>query len=295
MVRLFKADWVASSAFDVSEDGRVVGTWEAEGGSGESGEMHVFLWEAGTVVDLTDLGVAQSGWFANDDRLIVGLADGTHAVYRTEAGTFEPYELDVPRVDPPLGFTEAEVQTANRRGEAVGVLYPKSADNMDGVRGFVASGGDVIVLDPAPGGDTSVAWWINDAGQVVGGPARDEDERVLFTGRAFLYDLRTGQTTDLGTLSRFEGSMAWGINNAGYVVGHTWRWRADGSYISRAFLYDPIIGTMLDLNDLIPDGSGWILTGASDINDAGQIVGEGMVAGSLQAFLLNPQPRDIRS
>ena len=45
---------------------------------------------------------------------------------------------------------------------------------------------------------------------------------------------------------------------------------------------------MKDLNKLIPAHSGWILTEASGINDAGQIVGSGTFHGAQRGFVLNP-------
>jgi hypothetical protein len=43
---------------------------------------------------------------------------------------------------------------------------------------------------------------------------------------------------------------------------------------------------MLDLNDLIPGGSGWDLNSAAAINDNGQITGCGLLNGQQHAFLL---------
>jgi hypothetical protein len=45
---------------------------------------------------------------------------------------------------------------------------------------------------------------------------------------------------------------------------------------------------MLDLNDLLPPGSGWELTTALGINGAGQIVGGGLLDGREHAYLLTP-------
>jgi probable HAF family extracellular repeat protein len=80
-------------------------------------------------------------------------------------------------------------------------------------------------------------------------------------------------------------SWAYAINDAGQIVGHSgsgpqccWRDRAviwTGSVIA-------------DLNDLIPPDSGWVLTMATGINDAGQIVGQGTIGGQTHAFLLTP-------
>ena len=48
---------------------------------------------------------------------------------------------------------------------------------------------------------------------------------------------------------------------------------------------------MYDLNDLLPAGSGWQLTDAWDINDAGQIAGFGRSPqGKWMAILLTPIP-----
>jgi hypothetical protein len=49
-------------------------------------------------------------------------------------------------------------------------------------------------------------------------------------------------------------------------------------------------GAISDLNDLVPDDSGWTITRATAINDLGQIVGYGMIDGNEHAFLLTPVP-----
>jgi hypothetical protein len=46
---------------------------------------------------------------------------------------------------------------------------------------------------------------------------------------------------------------------------------------------------MLDLNSLIPSGSSWDLLEAYGINNAGQIVGEGLLNGQSHAFVLDPR------
>ena len=59
-----------------------------------------------------------------------------------------------------------------------------------------------------------------------------------------------------------------------------------GDTIVHGFLYTA--GVMYDLNNLIPAGSGWELTYASALNDAGQIVGQGIHNGETHAFRLDP-------
>jgi len=80
-------------------------------------------------------------------------------------------------------------------------------------------------------------------------------------------------------------SSADDINSQGDVVGY---FNHDGLH-DRAFLYRS--GTLYDLNDLIPPGSGWVLRDAVSINDGGQIVGRGELPGqpyTIAYFLLTP-------
>jgi probable HAF family extracellular repeat protein len=86
---------------------------------------------------------------------------------------------------------------------------------------------------------------------------------------------------DLGALAG-GSSEAYSLNNRGEVVGRS-AVPGNGHY---AFLYRE--GRMLDLNDLIPTGTGWVLTDAVDINNSGQIVGNGYLRGAVRQFLLTP-------
>jgi probable HAF family extracellular repeat protein len=45
---------------------------------------------------------------------------------------------------------------------------------------------------------------------------------------------------------------------------------------------------MVDLNTLIDPTLGWVLTTAAAVNDAGQIVGSGVINGQSHAFLMTP-------
>jgi probable HAF family extracellular repeat protein len=87
---------------------------------------------------------------------------------------------------------------------------------------------------------------------------------------------------DLGELDSMQ-TQAFAINVWDQVVGEA----SDGGK-ERAFIFSN--GVMRDLNDLIPPGSGWLLTKAYGINDHGQIVGMGRLRDDLRAFLLDPRP-----
>jgi probable HAF family extracellular repeat protein len=95
---------------------------------------------------------------------------------------------------------------------------------------------------------------------------------------------QTGELRNLGVVDDDVASAAGSINNQGDVVGFS----ITKSFASRAFLWRK--GVMTDLNTVISANAGWALMSAGHINDAGQIVGYGMLNGSLHAFLLTPRP-----
>jgi probable HAF family extracellular repeat protein len=131
--------------------------------------------------------------------------------------------------------------------------------------------------------------------------------------------------TDLDTLG---GSYAYGINNAGQIVGvsavtggttsHAALWQngtmtdlgtlpgtneSSASAINQAgeiVGYSEVFsgidphaalwrnGKIADLNSAIDSALGWTLEYGSDINDHGQIVGTGTIGGEQHGFLLTP-------
>ena len=90
--------------------------------------------------------------------------------------------------------------------------------------------------------------------------------------------------------------VSWAINSSGQVVG--------ASTVSpgtvHAFLWEKGTG-IVDLNDLIPPGSGFFLEDAFYLNDRGQIAGHAILDnGEDRAYLLTPcedgdHPGDCRS
>lgn len=96
-----------------------------------------------------------------------------------------------------------------------------------------------------------------------------------------------------GRWQALEGpGTAHSLNNLGQVVG----WVGMNPKIApgpnesgevHAVLWEA--GEVTDLNDILPQNSGWVLHRAIDISDTGQIVGNGMFEDNFRAFLLTPE------
>lgn len=135
--------------------------------------------------------------------------------------------------------------------------------------GAVQAGYIITDLGVLPGGVSSTAYGINDAGAVVGSTS--------FSGgagqRAFVY--AGGVMNDLGTLPGDTTSVAIDINDAGQVVGVS----SNGS-VASAFLYTP--GSGFTNLGALPGGA---TSRAEGINDAGQVVGGATTGSAQHAFL----------
>lgn len=140
--------------------------------------------------------------------------------------------------------------------------------------------GHITDLGPAGGAD-HWAYGINDAGEVAGaGRPEGGWETAFIWLPAPAYGLPAGMNY-LGTLGGGH-SRALALNNVGAVVGGAEIWNGT----EHAYRWQD--GTMMDLNDLLVSGPGWELKVAYDINDAGQIVGDGEINGRRHAFLCTP-------
>ncbi len=89
---------------------------------------------------------------------------------------------------------------------------------------------------------------------------------------SYLIDLNSKKVTDLGTLGGDSG-YAYGINASGQVVRNYQTTRVD----FHAFITGPNGVDMVDLNSLVHMPAGVVLTSATGINDAGQVIAIGVV------------------
>ena len=104
----------------------------------------------------------------------------------------------------------------------------------------------------------------------------------LWTSRKGLQDLGTPQGTSFG------GPGA--VNIEGMIVGAACPLQCLSQETVHGFIWTTATG-WLDLNNLIPADSGWVIENVSAVNARGQITGRGFVNGQYHAFLLTPNFR----
>jgi probable HAF family extracellular repeat protein len=119
---------------------------------------------------------------------------------------------------------------------------------------------------------------LNNAGEVVGA--------TWFMPNAHAFRWSDGEFTDLGALPDFISSGANDINDSSQIVGMSIKGDKDepGLPTVRAVMWrdDKIV----DLNTLLPNDSGWVLTDALRVNNKGQILGVGQFKGKPHVYLL---------
>lgn len=176
------------------------------------------------------------------------------------------------------GFLGANGNAVNSQGDVVGNHIPKQGDL--GQRAFTCFDGKMLALD-LPGVFSHAATDVNDARQVCGGLRHEQASPV----RGFVW--HDGQLLELPPLDGDTGSAssnAAAINQAGVVVGIGTRPNGTSSY---GFVWQD--GVMHDLNTLVDASTpGWKLMNAVDINQRGQIVGQGRFNGVKRAYLATP-------
>jgi probable HAF family extracellular repeat protein len=187
----------------------------------------------------------------------------------------------------PSAFS-ADANGINNFGQIAGVYRASATATPHAVVWQVDADGNLVSrtdLGTLPGSKGSGGHDVNSSGNVAGASSFVDHNGNGYS-HATLW--KNGTVTDLGTL--LSGSGADAINDAGVIVGNNYKLSHQylDSSTTRAFVWKN--GVMSDLNRLIPSRPAWTLLEARDINNAGQIVGRGVVGTSnlVHAYLLEP-------
>ena len=244
-------------AYDVNDSGQVVGI----AGS------RAFVWQNGTKTPLGALGsgVAATASGINEAGQVVGYAalttppSGYHAVLWSNGSIVD--------LTPELPPNESAAATAiNESGQVVANIIYGTA--------FLWQNGTRTPLGHL-GGGVSAATDINDSGVIVGGSYNGEMTPLGLMQRPFVW--QNGVMSDLGLFAGDDDGSAQAINNAGQIVGSSGRMDPD-TYESfyRAFVHAEGVMTALP----VPSAEAY----ASDINDAGVVVGTMRAGGAVTKY-----------
>ncbi len=229
--------------------------------------LRALMVKAGTVIDISGpLGPGSSAFDVNSSGLVCGnVVNGRAFIYDSKTGSV------VARIDPLAGATESGAAAINDTGETAGVAADRCCHWRQGV---------TADLGPA-----KVVGDINAQGLICGsvsGPAPQHFVPGVWDSKQPSLGF-----TEIPLPVGFEGGHALGMNDFGVIVGTCWTHNGQQS----AYIYRN--GASTDLNTLIPPTSGWHLGVAKDINNRGDITGNGRWHNTPRAFALSLPPTHV--
>ena len=277
----------ASQGFGVSHGGIAVGRSIRTGGS------QAFSWTLqGGIVGLPNL-AGRNHAVANSaiEHVVVGTAATT--LFGTDRLPIKWLDGVVSLLPLPPGETLGDANSVNFSGIAVGSV--DAGSNQRGAA-YLGGGGEIITNTTPTGCFFVTAFGINDSVRArIVGQGIDPNNAARNVG--IVYDIGDNDAFEVGALPGFNGALAFGVSNTGYVVGSSmlnqgsglpfiwsdqggivaiplatgtsegsaravnsagWVVGNDSSAFSIPFLYD---GTnTYRLADLIPPNSGWDLS-----------------------------------
>jgi probable HAF family extracellular repeat protein len=253
-------------------------------------QWHAVLWQNGTIQDLGTLGegLDSDAFFVNQQGQVAGISY-TDSIVHPENGRGTPTQApffwengQMTNVGT-LGGAFGVANGLNNRGQVVGSSNVTMDGSLD--HAFLWDRGSLHDLGTF-GGDFSNAFWIDDSGEVVGGATTPGN----LTLRAARW--KNGHITNLGSLNGDVCSYASSSNSKGQIIGNSIPCDTDGP--SLPFLWENG-GPMVDLNTLIPPGSGVVLNEGVSINEKGEIVASATLDnGDVHSFPLIPKEGDDR-
>ena len=275
----------SSVALGINTSGQVVGRSDTA-----SGTSHAFRTAPNAAInpgtdDLGTLGGPTSvAYGINDSGQVVGSSDTSttpHAFLTASNTAINPATDDIGA----LAFTPDPAQSSSARsvnaaGAVAGYFLGTPCQAGCYPNAFVYSNGTITEIPEfinAPFGNALTP--INNANQVVDtGNCSDPSAQLPCTD--------VWQNGTITSLAQCD-CTTFGLNNSSQIVGQAYRIPGlPPSPGGHAFLYAN--GQVYDLNALLPSGSGWVLTNALAINDAGQIIGTGQLNGVNHVFRMDP-------
>jgi probable HAF family extracellular repeat protein len=206
-----------------------------------------------------------------------------------------------------LGYTETGASGINNQGQIVGWVGSTSDDRYgalwektsDGTYNFTP------IYDFRPGrtGQVSATNAINNNAHIVGSSVyilgSSHLQQANLWKRETIFGPPQMVSHELHTLWPYPNipdvylgnSTAYAINDSDSIVGESQTTSGDTHatlWIPQQGFFGEIEWTIHDLNDYLPENSGWVLTTARGININGQICGNGLHNGVEQAFVLTP-------
>jgi probable HAF family extracellular repeat protein len=267
-----------SIAWSINDSGQVVGGSATPDGRGErafiTGPDGASMRDLGTLggdnysgaYDINDAGQVVGDSYTASGQGYRAFITGPNGVGMRDLGT--------------LGGNNTTAYGINETGQVVGGSLTTPS-----FRAFITGPDGVDIRDLGTlGGSASTAVDINEAGQGVGESIITGEEGM---SHAFITGPDGVGMRDLGTLGDDSSSDAEGINDAGQVVGVSRTYSSTtGGWESHAFITGPDGMDMADLNSLVDLPHRVILTHATDINNAGQVIAIGVPEPKTYALML---------
>ena len=274
-------------------------------GLSDGTQTRAFLWQDGKIQDLKTLGGNDAfASYINDRGQIAGFSyTSTTANPVTGLPPLDPFlwdngkMIDLGTLGGAYGLFTGFGGGLNNHGQVIGsssiAADPGaciSAENDPNCHPFLWDSGKMTDLATTTVGASPItADAINDGGEIAGGA-----DFSAAGGSAFgAYLWRNGIALKLGAVNGDCFSRAIAMNNKTQIVGNSFFCNSSfDNGFDNAFLWED--GSIVNLNALIPSGSSLTLVATNDINDRGEIAGEGLPSGCSDftscghAFLLIP-------
>src|SRR4029079_1102484 len=252
----------ASQGFGVSHGGTAVGRSIRTGGS------QAFSWTLqGGIIGLPNL-AGRNHAVANSaaENLAVGTAATT--LFGSDPLPVKWLDGVVSQLPLPVGETLGDANSVNFSGIAVG-----SVDAGSNQRGavYLGGGGEIITRTTPTGCFFVTAFGINDSIRArIVGQGIDPNNAARNVG--IVYDVCDNDSFEVGALPGFNGALAFGVSNTGYVVGSSMLNQGSGM----PFIWSDQRGMVA-----IPLATGTSEGSARAVNSAGWVVGNDSSAFSI--------------